>query len=300
MIYSIFNKSKPINLVITVALVVISYLISLILPVFNRDSNTISALIFAIFSIFIVRFINKKNQFSAHHSFILLFFALFITVYWTGNSNPKIMYANFFILLAFRKIISLNTNKNTIQKIFDASLWISIASLFYFWSILFLIVLYVAILLYATENYKHWLVPLVSIFVVFTIVNSYTLFTNHSLLIYHNAEINFNLKTLLSIKNTPILVFFGTIFSCILVFFLSSIQHISRKNKTTYFIISIALCIALIIILLNNTISSFLFSFFPIAVLFSVVFKWFSKKWVQPILFYVLIISCVLLYFISP
>jgi hypothetical protein len=46
-------------------------------------------------------------------------------------NNSNLLVANFFLLLAIRRMISLQTLKAPKEKIFDASIWIFIASLFH-------------------------------------------------------------------------------------------------------------------------------------------------------------------------
>jgi hypothetical protein len=46
-------------------------------------------------------------------------------------------------LLALRRLISLQSMKASKEKIFDASLWVFIASLFHFWSILFIVLIFI-------------------------------------------------------------------------------------------------------------------------------------------------------------
>src|SRR5690606_27205313 len=59
--------------------------------------------------------------------------------------------------------------------IFDASLWIALASCFYFWSALFFIVLYAGIFIFSRENYRNWIIPLTGMGVVIVFSNAFTL-----------------------------------------------------------------------------------------------------------------------------
>jgi len=68
-----------------------------------------------------------------------------------------------FVLLAFRRIISIRSQREIKKKIFDASLWLGVASLFYFWAILFIVPLFIAITTYAFKDYKNWMIPLTAL-----------------------------------------------------------------------------------------------------------------------------------------
>ena len=297
MIIKIFEKSKPINLVIATAILIFGFLSSSFLPHFTWNINKLIGLLVAVFSILTADFISKKNLLSNQNSFIILFYVLFFSLFWTTATDYAILYANFFTLLALRKIISLKSQKNTTKKIFDAGFWISVATLFSFWSILVFILLFIAILIYNAENYKHFLVPFISVFTLYVIVNSYSLFRNHTLYQYNGFNITFNFSEILSNKNYFILGGLVLLISSLFIFIGKKIRHLTKKNRTSYILISIALLIAIIIFIFNPKMEILLFTCFPISVLLSAVFEQISKKWIQNLIFYSILIAAGLLYF---
>jgi hypothetical protein len=70
--------------------------------------------------------------------------------------------ANFFILLAFRRLISLQSLKASKEKIFDASFWIIVAALFQFWSILYLVLVFISIIFHVSRDYRNWFLPFIA------------------------------------------------------------------------------------------------------------------------------------------
>jgi hypothetical protein len=52
------------------------------------------------------------------------------------------------------------------EKIFDASLWIFIAALFHFWSILFIFIVFVSIIFHVSGDYRNWVLPFIAFFTV--------------------------------------------------------------------------------------------------------------------------------------
>ena len=298
MITSIFNKSKPINLIIVSCIVVVWFLINRYLSGFEFSFNSIIVLLTALSSVIVIDFISKKNQLSAQNSFIILFFTLCFSFYWVNATNHQILFANFFILLALRKLISLKSFKNSNQKLFDATLWIAVASLFYFWSILFLILVYICIFIYASENYKHFLIPFVSLFVVYVIVNCCSLFFNESLYQYTNHSIEINFSTLFTAKNNLIIFILSLLLICSFIFLNSSIQLFIKKNKKSYLLVTISVFISLIIFILNPEIEVLLFVLFPVVILFSVVFEHFKKIWLQDIILFTIITSTIGVWFL--
>jgi hypothetical protein len=87
----------------------------------------------------------------------------------------RLLLANFFVLLALRRLVSLQTLKAPKEKIFDACLWIFIASLFQFWALLFVILVYISIVFHVSRDFRNWLIPFVAFFIVGMIFAAYSL-----------------------------------------------------------------------------------------------------------------------------
>jgi len=305
MITAIFNKSKPINLVIASIILVFGFLlvqfqVSEILTL-SLVFYKIGLVFLVILSALVVDFIVKKNALSGQNSFVVFFFTLFFFYFWGSNTDFSLVFANFFILLALRKIISLKSPLETTKKIFDAALWICIASLFHFWSILFLLVLYSGITMHASNYYKNWLVPFVSVFVVFMIVNGYELVVNNHFFNFPNTLIATNYALLNSSFNWMIAVFFAVILIVSLVFLPSRIQFKLQKNKLSYLILIVTLITALVLILIspNKSSAMLIFIYFPLASLFTSFFEKITKPILQTIILYAMFLISVLFCFIS-
>ena len=169
MITSVFKKSSPINYTVVTLLVVALFIISQIKQgnwLTSSLNGATSAGIFILLfgSLFLTNFIVKKNGLTKNSSYSILFFALFLMFFPSVLTNFKLLLANFFILLALRRLVSLQTLKAPKEKIFDASLWIFVASLFHFWAILFIVLVYISIIYHVSRDYRNWLIPFVSLF----------------------------------------------------------------------------------------------------------------------------------------
>lgn len=191
MIIPIFNKSNPANLVLASLIVLFSFLLvqfqiteKLTTSVFLYKTTQ---LFVVVLTVLLIEFIVRKNKITAQNSFATLFFSLFFFFFWGSNDDFELVFSNFFVLLAIRKVISLKSQDNITKKIFDAGLCVCIATLFHFWAILFFVVLYMGIIIYAQNNYKHWLVPFVSVFIVLILLNAYELFLNDSFFSFSNS-----------------------------------------------------------------------------------------------------------------
>lgn len=170
MITTIFKKSTPINYSLIVLATFGFYFLYQIHVGFQGlgwieylQKGLILFLLFA--SLFLVNFIVKKNVLTKDSSYTLYFFLLFLLFFPELWNNVRLMLANFFVLLALRRLISLQTLKAPKEKIFDACLWIFIASLFQFWALLFVVLVYVSIIFHVSRDYRNWLIPFVAFFI---------------------------------------------------------------------------------------------------------------------------------------
>ena len=181
MITTFFRKSTPINYAFTVLLLIFFFtFFQFNASVSTVNSNSIyekaSIIIMLLSSLFLLNFIVKKHGLTKNRSDTILFFILYLALFPSIFGNLKLLLANFFVMLAIRRMISLQTLKSPKEKIFDASLWIFIASLFHFWCILFLFVIYVSIIFHVSRDYRNWLIPFIAvgagaiIFVLFSLI----------------------------------------------------------------------------------------------------------------------------------
>lgn len=276
MITSIFKKSSPINYTIVVIMMLCVFFFSTLKEGNWLNSVTnmlISGVNFIVLfaSLFLTNFIVKKNGLTKNSSFSILFFVLFLMFFPSVVTNFKLILANFFILLALRRLISLQTLKAPKEKIFDASLWIFVASLFHFWAILFIILVYISIFFHVSRDYRNWLIPFVSLFTTIVI---YVLF---SLILNHNINQNLISIGMVDFKmnyfknNYQNLAL--SMFAVVSVFFLFS-KMIALTNRplvlqASYKKVIISFIIGVIIFLISPNKSSdiLLFTFFPLAVM---------------------------------
>ena len=131
------------------------------------------------FSFFVADFIVKRNKMTANNSFTMLFLVLLMVVFPETLIDNNIVICHFFILLATRRLISLRSLKNIKFKIFDATLWIMFSSIFMDWSLLYLLVVFVAIYIYAPKTFKNWLVPFTAIIAMALICYGYLVLTGN-------------------------------------------------------------------------------------------------------------------------
>lgn len=171
MITSLFRKSTPLNYTLVVLLLLFCFFMSQLQH--SNWSNSFSIkmtnLSILIGMLFVVNFIVKKNGLTKNSSYTILFYLLLLLFFPSIFSDIKLLLANFFLIIAMRRLISLQSLKAPKEKIFDASLWIFVASLFHFWCILFILLVFISIIFHVSRDYRNWLLPFVAFFAIATI-----------------------------------------------------------------------------------------------------------------------------------
>jgi hypothetical protein len=189
MIASLFSKTRPINYAfIFIMLFFCFFLYQIQVPNESFNTNTlfskIGVLLLVFFSFFLVNFISLKNALTQNDNYAILLYLVFILLFPSVLNDSKIVVSNVFLLLALRRLISLKTLSSSKEKIFDASFWIFLSAIFHFWSILYILLVFISIVFHSGKDYKNWILPFVSFFCV------WILYIATSLILYDNYSIN--------------------------------------------------------------------------------------------------------------
>ena len=275
MITSVFKKSTPINYSLLLILIVVGFLM-----VQFQDTNWLNSvqeigrkvILFGLIigSFFLVNFIAKKNGLTKDSGYTMLFFFLFLLISPTIWNNFFVLAAHFFILLAMRRLVSLQTLKAPKEKIFDASLWIFVASLFQFWCILFIIVVYASIIFHVSRDYRNWLIPFVALFTTAVIFIFYGLLVDKSsILSYLNSNVtNFQLDYFTNTYQNLALSLFAVFAVFFVIPMLFSLTNRPLNLQASYKKMLLSFLIGLVIFFISSNKSNdlLLFTFFPMAV----------------------------------
>ena len=308
MITSVFKKSTIVNYsLIGVSLLVFFFLyLSNHLEIMNSNNGILKAtslITVFISSFFLVNFIVKKNGLTKDSSYTVLFFLLFIVLFQSVFSDLSILFSNFFLLLAIRRLISLQTLKAPKEKIFDASMWIFIASLFHFWCILFILLVYISIVFHASRDYRNWLLPFVAFFataVIFLLASLLfdSTWINHILNQTHvNFELNYFTNNYQNIALSAYVVI-------ALYFVLSMILSLTNRPiilQASFKKMIFAFLIGLVVFLIspdkNN--GMLLFTFMPLSVMCTTNIEYSQNKMYQEIVLALVLLGSLFIFFIQ-
>ncbi|MGY8914572.1 MAG: DUF6427 family protein [Flavobacteriales bacterium] len=278
MISSIFGKTKPINYIILLVFLFLFYWFAqffLFVQTELSDEllNKMGFLILLMFSVFLVDFIVKRNKLTKTNSFAILFFTMLIVVFPEVLTDENAIWCNLFLLLAARRLLSIKSLKNIKVKIYDASLWITVASLFYDWAIVYIVLVFIAIYLYDPKNGRNWLIPFTGFFTVAMISYAILLIVDNPIFLkkHYQFDFEFNVAYFTHVGNSIKLVIYILLTAIAgLVAFVKlrssgSGKIIAMRLIALYFFISM---ITVVLISADNT-YPVLMTFFPAVIFFT-------------------------------
>jgi hypothetical protein len=305
MIASVFKKSTPLNYALIVFLVLFFFFIYQIQDTSWMSSGVLLlkkglAFLVVLASIFLTSFIGKRNGLTKDSSYTAIFFLLLLLFFPTILNNLNILLANFFILLALRRLISLQSMKASKEKIFDASLWIILASLFHFWCILFLILVFISIIFHVSRDYTNWVLPFIAFFTVAIFFTFFTSIFGINTVVYLQKSTQISLAIDYFTNSTQNLAL--SIYVSVALFFVFSmfitLSHRPSILQTSYKKIVASFFIGVMVFLLSANKSSdlLLLTTAPLAILASAHIEYSQTKFKQEIVFTAVLLSSLFLF----
>lgn len=276
MIASIFSKTRPFNYIITGIILLFCYVLysisnQTIIFTVKGVSMLVVELTLLLISCALVNFIALKNTLTKNDNYAILLFVIFILFFPSIFKNKEILIANFFLLLALRRLISLKSMIAPKEKLFDASFWILIAALFHFWSIVYIVLVFVSIILHVSRDFKNWLIPFIAAFTVGILFLCVNLMTDNFLWehLRNQSYVSFDFTYFENIyQNIAVSVFA----SISILFFVSQSTSIGSKPlnmQSSYkkIVFSFLLGVLIYGLSANKNNSCLAFSFAPLAIM---------------------------------
>ncbi|MGO4820064.1 MULTISPECIES: DUF6427 family protein [unclassified Flavobacterium] len=233
MITSVFKKSTPLNFSLVVFLILSFFFIY---QIQDESWSTASLyilektgiLLVLLASVFITNFISNKNGLSKDSGYTVFFYFLLLLFFPSVFNDGNLVLSNFFILLALRRLLSLQSLKASKEKIFDASLWIFVAALFHFWSILYLVLVFISITFHVARDYRNWILPIIAFFAVFIVFVLAAILFNIDVSSYidRSVQVNFQINYFTNNYQNAALSIYATV---VLFFVVSMVSTLSSR-----------------------------------------------------------------------
>lgn len=304
MITSFFKTSKPIHYIIFLIVLICLFVYQRIIIVnyqgnLSNTLNEIGDLLILLASFFTLIFIVTKNNLTYNNGYAALYFCLFIGLIPSCLEENSILLSNLFVLLSFRRIMSLKTNSNIKKKLLDASMWICLAAIFEPWAILFFLVLFFGMVFYSVTQIKNTMIPFCGILAVAILLTSYRLLTENAFpsvteflptLRFDNTSFNNTITKTESLQFLAV-VLFG------IVSFFGKVVLKNRLKIPSVFVILLAILIGITMVFINSNHGAsryYLFAFAPTSIILAnfsetTMYRWLSDLVIGLLLFAVLI-----------
>lgn len=305
MLASVFNKSRPINYVIIGVTLVLFYFLYLfkenlwtesVLSFFQR----IGLLFLLAGSLLLTNFVTHKNRLSKDNTYAMFLFLVFLILFPTIMVNTNIIIANFFLLLALRRLISLQSLITPKEKIFDASFWIFAATVFHFWCIIYIVLVFISIIFHVSRDYRNWIIPFIAFFAVTVLYFMAALIIDKGFFSHVMGEISisFDFTYFENIYQNIAIAFFASVTVLFLFPYLASMSsrpinlQISHKKILFSFLIGVG-----IYALSDAKNNSFLaFTFAPLAIMGANYLESQKNQWVKETVLAVIVVVAIILF----
>ncbi len=298
MLASIFSKTRPFNYLVVGILSLFFFSVKIIaLAQPNADwiyyAEQFGLYLLLLASLFILNFITLKNGLTKGNNYALLLFFIFLLFFSSIFQNKNIIISNFLLLLALRRLISLKSLLQTKEKIFDASFWIFLAALFHFWSIFYIILVFIAVILHVSKDYRNWIIPFIALFaatILFFLANSILDNTLMSTLL-SKTYISFDFYYFENIYQRIALALFASIS---LFFFVSHLFDVPNKalnmqSSHKAILFSFVLGVGIYVLSANKNNGCLAFCFGPLAIIGANFIEKIENNWVKEIVVYALL-----------
>ena len=253
MLANFFGKSKPVNFILIIVLFLSYYVLDLFTHnqiETNIEFLLVIPLILGVF--FFFNFIIVKNKLTNDNSYAFLLFVVGIGFFPEIILDFQQIICCVLLFLFFRRLYSLRTSNAIYAKIFDSGMWLGVLFLFTPNYIIYLVVLYFAILFFLKLTFRTLLIPLLGFVTPILLYFTYNFYNNN--LLYTDDFFNFTFRFNSDFLNTykMVLLVFG-VFSIISILLKSKkVLSVSNHFKKSWVILLIHFFIATVLLFVNS------------------------------------------------
>ena len=277
MLTNFFGKSKPINYIVLLVLILIYFSFSFF-GIFSREDIDLdivlkqSGLLVLLFMYcFMFGFILSKNKLTLDNSYgflaLVSLFGFFPVVY----QHTEALFFNIVLLIFFRRIVSLRTSKSFFEKLFDSGFWLSILFILEPFSLIFCVLIYLSVSLFQKTNYQTLLIPIVGfitpLIIYFTYCFWYDVLADFYRLFDWYSSLSLDMYS--SSKYGIPLIIVGVFSLLSLIIKTPKVFLISGNYRKYWIMITITLLLSITYIILKNEKngSELLLVFFPVSIM---------------------------------
>lgn len=308
MLANFFGKSNPANFII-IFLLFLGFYSAAFFSTFSLDSinseiilNQLSLLGFFVLLFFFFNFILAKNKLTLYNSYGFLFFVLLFGIFPKTMLNQYGVFLNVLILIFLRRVYSLRSQKDVLKKIFDSGFWLGILFLLEPFTLVFGILIFLAIALFQKLNFQTLFIPVlgyvVPVFCYFSYCFWFDQTNQFEVLFLWYTDYDFQAYQENSLFIPTIFV---AIFALIAIIFKTPKAFLvsgSFRKYWTLILINLLVACAMIFFSKNKTSIEFVCAFFPIAIILTNWVEGMKKDFFKNLLLVIFILFPVILFII--
>jgi len=121
----------------------------------------------------LINYIAHNNSITKDNSFALLFFVILVASSKNLSIVNPVLVSVLFLNLGLKNLLSLHEHNNTSQKLFNTGLLLGISSVIYPFTILYIILIFLGIVIYGADNWRQWIIPILGIAIPYYILFSW-------------------------------------------------------------------------------------------------------------------------------
>ena len=248
MLANFFSKSKPVNFILVLGLFLVYYVLDSFIyrfEPFSLELLMILPLYLGVF--FMFNFIVSKNKLTRDNSFAFLLFVVGLGCLPQLSVVYVILIEYLVLFLFLRRIYSLRTLKTLYQKLFDSGLWLGVLFLISPVYVVYLVLLFAALLLFAKITFRTVFIPILGFIVPVFLFFTYHFYLDSLDSFYKLFEIGFFLDFNLYSSNYYTVVFavFGVFTFFAILLKTGSVFSVSNTFKRCWVLLLLHLLIAL-------------------------------------------------------
>ncbi|NEW78341.1 MAG: hypothetical protein GZ086_02710 [Gelidibacter sp.] len=236
------------------------------------------------------------------NSYALLLMVFLLGTFPEAMFSSNIILANLALMLGFRKIYSLRSGVDTKLKLFDACFWIGVATLLYSWSIFFVLLVYVGIIIHQKLTVKNLFIPIVGFLTPMLIYFTYCLYFEDAAFFYvkFGYGINLDFSPYTSLKLFIPLIFLSIVLLWGLLKVTPKVLSVRNNFKFSWEVLINHLLISATIVAVAPTKngSELFFVIFPSAVIIANLMHHIKSKIIKNMILYAFLLVSVTVYFL--
>ena len=305
MLASVFNKSRPVNYVLIGAALILSYFLYLFKdPAWTQNyllmAQKAGLLLLLAGALFLTNFITRRNTLSRANTYAMFLFMVFLILLPTTLVNINIIISNFFLLLALRRLISLQSLITPKEKIFDASFWIFAAAIFHFWCIIYIVLVFISIVFHVSRDYRNWIIPFIAFFAVSVLYLMAGSLMGEGFFetISENIAVSFDFTYFENIYQNIALAVYSSITVLFAFPYIFSITNkpLNLQSSHKKIIYSFLIGVAIYVLSANKNNSFLVFTFAPLAIMGANFFESQENKWFKEVVLGLIVLIAIFLF----